>query len=143
MSYEVGRNVDSGRGVFVDFKKSDSAPSIYALPGLRYRDPLPYKVYGPNLKAERIIALVLSYYCMEREDVFRKSRKREVVLSRQVMHYLIKMNTKLTLKQIGELVSGKRALDHTTVMHSIATVKDLMATDPDFKQAVLQIQQSI
>jgi len=48
--------------------------------------------------------------------------------------------TKNSLKTIGEHFGGR---DHTTVIHSCQTVKDLMDTDSLFKESVLELQQKV
>jgi chromosomal replication initiator protein len=59
-------------------------------------------------------------------DVRTANRKREIVQARQTFHFLAKMFTRFSLKDIGGFVLG---YDHTTILHSIQTVKDLMETD--------------
>ena len=48
--------------------------------------------------------------------------------------------TKNSLKTIGEHFGGR---DHTTVIHSCQTVKDLMDTDSVFKENVLELTQKV
>ena len=62
-----------------------------------------------------------------------KTRKREIVQARQITMYLAKAFTKNSLKTIGEHFGGR---DHTTVIHSCQTVKDLMDTDTVFRENV-------
>ena len=45
-----------------------------------------------------------------------------------------------SLKTIGEHFGGR---DHTTVIHSCQTVKDLMDTDSSFKESVVELQQKV
>ena len=54
--------------------------------------------------------------------------------------YLAKMFTKNSLKTIGEHFGGR---DHTTVIHSFQTVKDLMDTDIMYRESVMELQQKI
>lgn len=54
-----------------------------------------------------------------------KSRKRELVEARQMAMWLIKKHCTYSLKTIGESFGR----DHTTVIHSINTVNDLIKTD--------------
>ena len=60
-----------------------------------------------------------------------KTRKREVVVSRQIAMYMLKNGTKLSLARIGELIGGK---DHATVLHACKIVNDLSDTDKIFKE---------
>ena len=54
--------------------------------------------------------------------------------------YLAKIFTKNSLKTIGEHFGGR---DHTTVIHSCQTVKDLMDTDNLFRESVIELQQKV
>lgn len=58
-----------------------------------------------------------------------KTRKREVVVPRQVSMYLTKEFTNMSLKSIGYHFGNR---DHSTVIHAIKTVNDMMDTDQKF-----------
>ena len=62
------------------------------------------------------------------------------VQARQITMFLAKAFTKNSLKTIGEHFGGR---DHTTVIHSCQTVKDLMDTDSLFKESVMELQQKV
>jgi chromosomal replication initiation ATPase DnaA len=54
-----------------------------------------------------------------------------------------KKYTKMSLKSIGQEFRGEKpgkVKDHTTVIHSIRTVKDLCDTDPMFSKEVKYIE---
>ena len=57
-----------------------------------------------------------------------KYRYREVVMLRQIFCYIAKKQG-YNLKAIGEKLGNR---DHTTVIHSVRTASDLLATDPVF-----------
>jgi hypothetical protein len=118
--------------------------SAYAIPGKQFRDPLPLR--QGNTPADVILKIkfaVLDYFGLTPQKVFRKTRKREAVLARQIMHYLARKHTKLSLKKIGlEFHHGDKH-DHTTVRHSIITVQDLMDTDPTVKNYVETLTQML
>ena len=57
------------------------------------------------------------------DKVQSKSRKREIVLARQLYCFYMCFYTKLSLKRIGETIGGR---DHTTVIHSRQTIIDLL-----------------
>jgi chromosomal replication initiator protein len=69
-----------------------------------------------------------------------KSRKREVVLSRQACMYLSKELTEMSLKEIGQYFGGK---DHSTVIYSINTLKDLMDVDTAVKIKIEEISKKV
>lgn len=62
-----------------------------------------------------------------------KVKKREIVIPRQVAMYFCKRYTQLTLALIGENFGGR---DHSTVIHALESVEDMMKTDPNFKSTV-------
>jgi chromosomal replication initiator protein len=67
-----------------------------------------------------------------------KSRLRSNVIPRQVAMYLAKELTNLSLKSIGYHFGGR---DHSTVIHAIQTVNDLMDTDKEMKATVSKLIQ--
>lgn len=63
-----------------------------------------------------------------------KTRKREFVLSRQlVMYFLKKVNPEFTLATIGWYYKK----DHATVMHAFKTIDNLIETDKEFAKKFL------
>lgn len=72
------------------------------------------------------------------DRVLKKSRKREVVVARQLICYWSRAMTKFSLKEIGLLIGGK---DHTTVIHSCNAVNNLLKTgDNMMTEAYYQVQ---
>lgn len=69
-----------------------------------------------------------------------KSRKRCLVESRQILMYLMKEQTSLSLKKIGELLGGR---DHSTVLYGIQVVQDLVDIDKHFRQRLAKIEAAI
>lgn len=82
---------------------------------------------------DTIIEAVTEHFKVRIPDLKGKSRLREIVLPRQIAMYLAKELTNLSLKSIGYHFGGR---DHSTVIHAIQTVNDLMDTDKDISGAV-------
>jgi chromosomal replication initiator protein len=89
---------------------------------------------------EAIQRIVCEYFSVSYEKLLHKTRKREIVQARQITMFLAKSFTKNSLKTIGEHFGGR---DHTTVIHSCQTVKDLMDTDSMFKENVQELTQKV
>lgn len=68
-----------------------------------------------------------------------RCRERNKVLTRQVIMYLLKNNTQLTLKAIGEIYG----MDHTTVLYSCKAIRVTMENDQMIKHAVKQLESLI
>ena len=62
-----------------------------------------------------------------------KTRKREVVLAKQMAHALTReiYGKRYSLEYIGAKIGG---MDHATVRHSIKTINNLIDTDKNFKK---------
>lgn len=98
------------------------------------------KTSTKEITIENIQKMVCEYFGVPLEKLQQKTRKREIVQARQITMFLAKSFTKNSLKTIGEYFGGR---DHTTVIHSCQTVKDLMDTDTLFKENVTELSQKV
>jgi chromosomal replication initiator protein len=80
---------------------------------------------------------VADYYGIQVEELKDKTRKKEIVIARQVAMYFCKDFTNHSLKSIGYHFGGR---DHSTVIHAIQTVNDIMETDTSFRNAVNELK---
>ena len=80
---------------------------------------------------------VADYFNVTIADLKSKGRRREVVHQRQVAMYLAKEKTDLSLKSIGYHFGGR---DHTTVIHAVQTVSDLVAKQAETRDAVAKLR---
>lgn len=87
-----------------------------------------------------VIAQVCDYCKVSRNDVFSKSRKANLVEARQIAMYLAQKYAKLSTSKIGLLVGNR---NHTTVIHSINAVKDLLQQDQEFRHRVEEIENNV
>jgi chromosomal replication initiator protein len=69
-----------------------------------------------------------------------KTRKKEIVMARQLAMYFSKEYTNLSLKSIGYHYGGR---DHSTVIHAVQTVNDLYDTDNTFKRSVDELRKKL
>jgi chromosomal replication initiator protein len=98
------------------------------------------KTSSKEITIETIQKMVCEYFDVSYDILLQKTRKREIVQARQITMYLAKAFTKNSLKTIGEHFGGR---DHTTVIHSCQTVKDLMDTDSLFRENVMELTQKV
>ncbi len=89
-----------------------------------------------EVTVDTIIDAITEHYKVRIPDLKGKSRLREIVLPRQVAMYLAKELTNLSLKSIGYHFGGR---DHSTVIHAIQTVNDLMDNDKEISSAVAKL----
>jgi len=141
LAYNINTNIRELEGALI---------SLLAQSSLNKRDidlELAKKVLRNHIKTsskeitiDNIQKMVCEYYDVPYEKLQQKTRKREIVQARQITMYLAKAFTKNSLKTIGEHFGGR---DHTTVIHSCQTVKDLMDTDSVFKENVIELTQKV
>lgn len=93
-----------------------------------------------DITIETILEEVAQYYKLDMAALLSNSRKREIVVPRQVAMYLCKMHTKASLAEIGK-VSGKK--NHATVLYACNTVVDLMSTDKIIKHQIEEIERKL
>ncbi|MBX2931746.1 MAG: chromosomal replication initiator protein DnaA [Chitinophagaceae bacterium] len=98
------------------------------------------KTSSKEITIDAIQKMVCEYFDVPYDKLLHKTRKREIVQARQITMYLAKAFTKNSLKTIGEHFGGR---DHTTVIHSCQTVKDLMDTDTIFRENVMELTQKV
>ncbi|MFT7121344.1 MAG: chromosomal replication initiator protein [Neolewinella sp.] len=89
---------------------------------------------------EVIQRTVADYYDLDVEKLASATRRRQVVLARQISMFLVKEYTDQSLKAIGRMFGGR---DHSTVLYSIKTVKDLMETNDEIKKALGELERKI
>ncbi len=93
-----------------------------------------------EVTVEFIQKMVAEYYDLKVENLKGKTRKRSIVIARQLSMYLAKNMTNKSLKVIGDNFGGR---DHSTVIYSCKAVKDLLDTDILFKDTVETIEKKI
>jgi chromosomal replication initiator protein len=82
---------------------------------------------------EEIQKKVASHYAIRLGDMSSTRRARQVVLPRQVAMYLAKKMTTMSLPEIGKNFGGR---DHTTVLHAIRKIEELMATNENIAEDI-------
>ncbi len=93
-----------------------------------------------ELSIEFITQKVADHYSISLDKITGKTRKREVVVARQLSMYLAKEHTGSSLKVIGSAFGGR---DHSTVIYSVQTVQNMMDVDPLFKDTVSDLQREL
>ena len=79
---------------------------------------------------------VANYYGIHIEDLASTTRKKEIVIPRQVAIYIVRTKYDIPLKKIGEHFGNR---DHATILHSLDKIEEIMQKDPDLNQDVENI----
>ncbi len=83
---------------------------------------------------------VAEYFKVEVESLKDKIRKKEIVIARQVAMYFSKEYTNHSLKAIGYHFGGR---DHSTVIHAVQSVNDMIDTNANFKSSVEELKKKL
>ena len=97
------------------------------------------KMDNHPLTVDEIVEKVCDYYHVSAEEVGGKSRKRNLVVARQVSMYLAQKHTRMPAARIGKLIAGR---DHSTVLHSCERVEEKIKTDNKFSEEIANIENS-
>ena len=87
-----------------------------------------------------IIKKVSDFYGIEVSAINTRSRKREVVLVRQVAMFLAKKHLDMSTSKIGQYIGNR---DHATVLHACKTITNLADTDKQFRLELSEIDNSL
>ncbi len=83
---------------------------------------------------------VSDYFKVSLEDLKAKTRKKEIVIARQVAMYFSKDYTNHSLKSIGYHFGGR---DHSTVIHAVQSVNDMIDTNAKFRFAIDELKKKL
>ena len=95
------------------------------------------RVHDRRVTIEEIQKRVAEHWGLRVTDMTSSRRARTVARPRQVAMYLSKQFTDRSLPEIGRMFGNR---DHTTVMHAVNRVTELMASDAEFKEQVELMQ---
>jgi len=93
-----------------------------------------------EITIDAIQHIVGDHFDVDVEQMKAKTRKRQIVQARQTAMFFAKELTRHSLKSIGLHFGGR---DHSTVIHALNTVNDLIATDKFFKESVNEIRKRL
>jgi chromosomal replication initiator protein len=96
--------------------------------------------YGGTLTSKKILSAVAQYYDVRLEDLTGISRKKNLVVPRQMAMYLMREEMKASFPTIGQELGGR---DHTTAMHACTKVANSILEDQRTKQDVHNLRQQL
>jgi len=107
--------------------------AYYSLTGRKITIELVNEILGKKsdnqpkeLSLDNILKQVAEYYQIPEDQITGKSKTLEVVTGRQIAMYIARNFTTYSLKTIGKFFGGR---DHSTVIHSIRKITQVMGHD--------------
>lgn len=98
------------------------------------------KVDNMPLTIDDILERVCRTYEVTPNAVKGRSRKKELVVPRQLAMYIANKYTNIPVTRIGKLIGSR---DHSTVLHSISKVEEMLAADKSFAEIVKKIENAL
>ena len=92
------------------------------------------------VNVEFIQNLVASHFNLNINDLLSPRRPRSLARPRQIAMYLAKQYTTNSLPDIGRKFSNR---DHTTVIHAVKKIDELIKKDNEIKQSVIEIKKKL
>lgn len=99
-----------------------------------------FRAHARVLTLDDIQQQVASYYNIKVHDLLGARRLRQIARPRQAAMFLAKKLTPKSYPEIGRAFGGR---DHTTVMHAVRTIENLLERDPQLVEDVRVLEQHL
>ena len=93
-----------------------------------------------NVSVKDVVRAVSSFYNIEEDTIYNKTRKQEVVKPRQLTMYILREDYNISFPSIGQKLGGR---DHTTVIHSCEKIKNELKMNSELLSEINQIRAMI
>jgi chromosomal replication initiator protein len=90
-----------------------------------------------TISVKDVVKAVSSFYNIEEESIYNKTRRQEVVKPRQLTMYLLREDYNISFPSIGQKLGNR---DHTTVMHSCDKIRNELKSNPELINELNQIR---
>lgn len=90
-----------------------------------------------SISADDVVDIVTDFYSLDKDFIYQKTRKKEVVKPRQIIMYILREDFGVSYPTIGQKLGGR---DHTTVIHSCEKVRKDLKVDTLLSQEIEQIR---
>jgi len=95
---------------------------------------------GREMTLETVARAVSKHFKMPLADLKSKARNKEITRARHMAMYLSHKIVKGTLLEIGRFYGGR---DHTSVIHAVNKVKEILKTDPTSSRDLIEIETNL
>ena len=93
-----------------------------------------------SINVEFIQNLVASHFNLNIQELLSPRRSRSLARPRQIAMYLAKQHTTNSLPDIGRKFSNR---DHTTVIHAVKKIEELIKKDNEIRQSVIELKKKL
>lgn len=93
-----------------------------------------------KVSEQKILNAVSNYYNLSVSQITGKLKTSQIALARHISIYLMRQLLDVSLKHIGEVFSNR---DHTTIMHSVNKVDEMLKTDKQVQIVITELKRRI
>ena len=97
------------------------------------------KIRRKTVNFEMIAEQVSEFYNIQPDALFTKSRKRDISDARQLVMYMTKKLTNLSVNAIGSRLSRT----HATVLHAVSAIENRLATEAKLRADISSIEAAL
>ncbi len=90
-----------------------------------------------TLEATEVVSTVAKFYGVEVQNIYEKSRRKEIITPRQLIMYILREDGRVSYPMIGQSLGGR---DHTTVIHSCDKIKKMLRSSSTLENELSQIR---
>ena len=118
-------------------KMNSKSPNIYECKKI-LKDFINYN--NKSINIESIQNMVATHFNLNIQEMLSPRRSRSLARPRQIAMYLAKQYTSNSLPDIGRKFSNR---DHTTVIHAVKKIEELILKDNEIKQNINEIKKRL
>ncbi|OGM19850.1 chromosomal replication initiator protein DnaA [Candidatus Woesebacteria bacterium RIFCSPHIGHO2_01_FULL_38_10] len=85
----------------------------------------------------RVISATSKHFSIGKRVLLGSSRTRKIARPRQILMYLLRTQLGFPLQEVGDIVGGR---DHTTVIHAVDKITQLVSTDVQIREDIRGIK---
>lgn len=90
-----------------------------------------------HVSVAEIVRIISNFYNLEPSLIYEKTRRKEIVRSRQIIMYILREDYSISFPHIGKELGGR---DHTTVIHSCDKIKRNLGEDSQLHNEIEQLR---
>lgn len=98
------------------------------------------RVVDKNISHQDILEVVSSYFSISKKSLLFGGRKKTIVIPRQILMYLLRVELKLNLVEVGRILGGR---DHTTIMHGVEKISTLALDNQEINGHIMRIKHEV
>jgi len=125
--------------IFAFHQLNNTTPSIESVKNI-ITSVTDFRKRNSALTPKQIISAVVAFFDINHDGLLGSSRKKELVVPRQIAMYLLREEIKCSYPSIGFELGGR---DHTTAMHAFEKIRKSLDKDEKIRQDINLIRQRL